>query len=137
METDDGREGRGQGPAHPLVSVRDAMAAAAASPGEGSPGEPRAAARLLATEGGRWEVRVLGASRAGPRTSAAPVLLLGFRAEGDEAGPWIEAVVVARSLDAVTDLELEEARRGATAPRTPWEPRPLFPEIASRGTRDG
>lgn len=74
--------------------------------------------------GGVWWVRVLGrAGRVGG--AAAPLLLLGFRAEGAEA-PALQSLAPGRALSDLTQEVLESALSRATEAVPPGGRRPFF-----------
>ena len=87
----------------------------------------------VAVDGVRWAVRTLGRSG----TASAPLLLLGFFHPDDPPEPRREALVVARRLEELTELQLEAAWRASGPYVPPGTRRPFFPEIAARGVKDG
>lgn len=89
----------------------------------------------LEVEGVRWTVRVLGRSGAG--AARTPLLLLGFFHPDDPGAPRREAWAVARGLGALTQLQLEDAWRAGTTPSSGGERKPFFPEITTRGAKEG
>jgi hypothetical protein len=61
------------------------------------------------TREGRWEVRVAGATRSGTGPDAgASLLLLVFSSEDEPELPPREILTAGRSLEALTDEDLEE-----------------------------
>ena len=109
-------------------------------PAGAAPTEPqpaRDAQAEMEADGERWTVRVLGRSTSGPASARMPLLQLGFFGPGDPSEPRREALVVARDLADMTELELLAAWQSARAPRHPGEPRPFFPEIAGKGGKEG
>ena len=120
-------------PPSPPTPVRSAMAA---------PPSPEAARQareeaVLEADGTRWAVRVLGRSSSGSASAAAPLLLLGFFHPEDPDLPRKEALVVARALTQLTELQLEAAWRAGQTPQPPGTRKPIFPEIAAKGGKDG
>jgi hypothetical protein len=77
--------------------------------------------------GRRWTVRVLGRSGR-TSTGAAPLLLLGFWDGQDEDAEPLEALVVARTLEGLSEEELESALLTASKPPDPDRKRPFFPD---------
>lgn len=111
---------------------------AAHSPEDGSGAEPAAPEVILESEGRAWAVRVRGRSRGGPSAAPVPLLLLGFFADPADEAPRREALVVARSLEELSPARLEAAFRASLEPGADDVRKPLFPEIASKGSkRDG
>ena len=88
---------------------------------------------LLDADGVAWVVRELGRSG----SSKAPLLLVGFFHPEAPGEPRREAWVVARALEHLTQLQLEEAWRSGGPSTPPGTRRPFFPEIADRGAREG
>lgn len=117
----------------PPTPVRAVMAA---SPPPGAARQEGGEATVEA-DGVRWAVRVLGRSWAGSASAAAHLLLVGFFHPEDAAVPRREALVVARSLTQLTELQLEAAWRTAQAPQPADTRKPLFPEIAAKGGKEG
>jgi hypothetical protein len=120
-------------PPSPPTPVRSAMAA---------PPSPEAARQasggvVLEADGIRWAVRVLGRSSSGSASAAAPLLLLGFFHPEDAALPTREALVVARALAQLTELQLDAAWRTGQPPQPPGTRKPIFPEITAKGGKDG
>jgi hypothetical protein len=74
-------------------------------------------------------VRVRGRARGSTSQGAADLLLLGFHREGEEE-PVREAMVVARRLEDLSPLQLEEAWNEGREPRDPNAPSELFPETS-------
>ena len=120
-------------PTSPPTPVRAAMGASAPPEAARPVGEEAA----LDADGVCWAVRVLGRSSAGSAAAAAPLLLLGFFHPEDGALPRKEALVVARSLNLLTELQLELAWRTAQAPQPTGTRKRIFPEIAAKGGKEG
>ena len=90
----------------------------------------------LEVEGAAWQVAVMG--RAGRASGAsAPLLLLGFWAEGDaeDGPPSREVLVVARSIEDLPPESLRAALTMATPPRDPERPPPFFQESGQNRRR--
>lgn len=121
---------RGAG-ASPPVPARAAMAHSAPA------GVPEAAPAELALDAGgrRWIVAELGRARGGPAMSGLPLLLVGFRSVGPGGEERREAWAAAGALTEMTPLQLESLWREARVPRGPWQSKPFFPEVGSRGGR--
>jgi hypothetical protein len=103
----------------------------AAAPGAAAPvPHPDGA---LEVDGVRWAVRELG--RAG--SPKIPLLLLGFFHPDEPEEPRREALVAARGLEGLTELELEAAWRAGRAHVRAGTRRPFFPEITARGGKEG
>lgn len=82
-----------------------------------SPTEADAEEVEVEVDGDGWTVRVLGRS-GGSMPSRVPMLLLGFWQEGDDGRePAREALVVGRTLEALSGADLEGALRSARPPR--------------------
>jgi hypothetical protein len=92
---------------------------------EPSVGEPPETVEI-AWRGAVWTARVVGrAGRAEAR--AAPLMLVGFRKLGSEAGdPGVEATIPGRRLTDLTEDALLAALDQAKAPPTPGLKRPFF-----------
>ncbi|HSW28033.1 MAG TPA: hypothetical protein VLH75_00950 [Longimicrobiales bacterium] len=88
---------------------------------------------FLEADGVRWAVRELGRSR----SSHATLVLVGFFHPEEAGEPRREAWMVARSLEHVTHLQLEEAWRSGGPFTPPGARKPFFPEIADRGGKEG
>jgi hypothetical protein len=88
---------------------------------------------FLEADGVRWVVRELGRSG----SSQAPLLLVGFYHPEAPGEPRREAWVVARELEHLTQLQLEEARRSGGPSVSPGTRRPFFPGIADRSAKEG
>lgn len=73
--------------------------------------------------GGRWWARVTG--RAGRARAGAPLLMLGFRLDG-ETVPTLEALVAGRSLGELSLEVLESALERAAEPAPADRRRPFF-----------
>ena len=123
------RAGHGTAPS-PLMPARSSTVAAHA-PGEGA-GVARTWEAAVEVEGVRWVVRALGRAGCG----RAPLLLLGFFDPLDPREPRREALVIARSLDGLTELQLEAALRSGIPALPAGARKPFFPEIAARGVKD-
>lgn len=91
----------------------------------------------LEVDGERWTVRVLGCSVAGPASAPLPFLLLGFFSADEPSAPRREALLVGRSLSDLTELELLAAWHSGRPPRPAGERPPFFPEISSKGGKEG
>ncbi|NJD17746.1 MAG: hypothetical protein FIA95_00450 [Gemmatimonadetes bacterium] len=63
-------------------------------------------------------------------------LLLGFFDPLDPREPRREALVVARSLDGLTELQLDAAWRAGVPAVPAGQRKPFFPEIGARGVKD-
>ncbi|MHB1193283.1 MAG: hypothetical protein ACYC6F_09570 [Longimicrobiales bacterium] len=111
--------------------VRAAMVPATAAPPEAT--ERPAPDVLLEADGVRWVVRELGRSG----SSKAPLLLVGFFHPEGPGEPRREAWVVARALEHITQLQLEEAWRSGGPSTPPGTRRPFFAEIADRSAKEG
>lgn len=86
---------------------------------------------------GELTVRVRGRSRGHTSQGVADLLLLGFHRAGEDE-PAREALVVGRSLEALSRHELETAWRRSRESRDPFEPAELFPGTRrSRGRGRG
>ncbi len=82
-------------------------------------------------------VRVRGRSRGHTSQGSADLLLLGFH-RADEEEPEREALVVGKTLEALTPRQLEAAWRAGRPPRDPFEETELFPETSrARGRGHG
>lgn len=104
-------------PAKPRPA-RDLGAPQAPAPAEEAPAAPTVAE--IEVDGRAWTVRVLGSSGSVRGGRGAPLLLLGFTPRDAEAdGPVGEALVVGRSLEALSGSELEAAFRRARTPPAP------------------
>lgn len=87
--------------------------------------EPDITESVLERAGHVWTVRLLGRSRGGIGTGAAPLLLLGFwEGRGTQAcgPPSLEHLVVGRTLSELGPYDLETAL-GRARPHTPLERR--------------
>jgi hypothetical protein len=90
----------------------------------------------LAMAGDVWHIRVLGRS-GGVGPTAVPMLLLGFWPEGEAEGEAVrEALIVGRTLEALTTLDLENALAASREPRGPSQ-RPTREERRPRRRGDG
>lgn len=95
-----------------------ARSASGRKPGAPAPPAPESDIEETSVEadGVEWIVRLLGRARGGASasfTSAVPLLLLGFRPSGEEDAVEREALVVGRTLAALTPEQLEQALRRA------------------------
>lgn len=117
----------------PPTPVRSVMAASPPPEAAWPAGEET----VLEADGVNWTVRVLGRSLAGSASAAAHLLLVGFFHPEDAALPRREALVVARSLAQLTELQLEAAWKTAQAPQAAGTRKPIFPEIAAKGGKEG
>lgn len=97
--------------------------------------EPVAESTSLELGDVTWTVRVRGRGRAGAETGPAPLLVLGFFRRADADVPEREALVVARSLEDLTVLQLERAFDVSHPPPDPDERKELFPETATKGRK--
>ena len=94
-----------------------------------SPTEADAEEVEVEVGGDSWTVRVLGRA-GGSMPSRVPMLLLGFWQEGAHGGePALEALVVGRTLEALSGADLECAFRSARPPR------PRGDDVVERPTR--
>ena len=84
-----------------------------------------------------WTVRVGGMSRSGAALAAAPILLVLFERAGGGDEARREAWVVGRSLEDLTELQMEAALRRSTPAQSEWSRKPIFPESGSRSGKDG
>lgn len=118
----------------PPLPVRSTMSAPPSPQQAGAVQAPTPHVRVeLEMEGVRWVVRELGRSGS-PR---APLLLLGFFHPDDPEEPRREALVTARGLDGLTELQVEAAWRASIGHVRAGTRRPFFPEVTARGARDG
>ena len=109
-----GRPGRGRGgrrdrsPHGKPRPARDMV-----RPDVAPPVEPEEEVAELEVDGAKWSVRVLGLSGSAPGGRAAPLLLLGFTPAGALFPGAVEreALVVGRSLEALSESTLEQAFR--------------------------
>ena len=87
----------------------------------------------LEVEGDRWMVRELGRSG----SLKAPLVLLGFFRPDAPEEPSREAMVAARAVGDLSELQLEAAWRASIAHVRAGTRRPFFAEISGRGGKDG
>lgn len=94
--------------------------------------EPDVEEVSLEGDGAGWTARVRGRSGGG---GSPPLLLVGFWREGpdgaDDGPPEREALVVSRTLRALTAAELSVALEQANPPREPDDRPPFFPEAGN------
>ena len=139
-----GPEGRGEGaggtegpstgsapiPAARPTPVRQAMDSSDSPPADATPAEAS-----LEIDGMTVVARLAGRARVGGVSGGAPLLLIRFRREGEDAVRR-EALIVARDLDEITEGRLRAAYRDGRPPAS--GPRgPIFEEVAGRRSRGG
>ncbi|GMV06977.1 MAG: hypothetical protein AMXMBFR53_32520 [Gemmatimonadota bacterium] len=129
------------GESHPPASLPTPVRASLGSiappepEGSGDKGGVPAREKEVEVAGTVWTVRTLGRSMGGPPSAPVPLLLLGFFAHPGDERPALEALVVGRGLDDLTEEHLEAAHRASQAPPPEGVRKPLFPEIGTKGDR--
>lgn len=92
---------------------------------------------MRGASGGTWTVSVRGRSRSGSSSGRASLLLLAFE-PSDASGAELESLVVAKSLEDLTEYQLVEALERGRRPVAPGSRKEIFPEVGGRSRlRDG
>lgn len=96
--------------------------------------EPDAPEVVFEVEEHEWTARVLGRAESGFEMTPTPVLLLGFF-QDDEEEPRLENMVVAETLEGMSEQQLREALRSAEPPPDPDRETELFPGTSKKRRR--
>lgn len=131
---DSGRGGPPRSVRDGVAEVRPTPAREAAEAADRATVDPVVEACALMLDGEEWTVRIRGQGRAGAASGPTPLLLIGFFRDADAEQPEREALVVGRSLEALSERQLE---RAFTVARPPGRAaaKDFFPEAAARGRK--
>lgn len=111
------------------------------APAVPTPGvEPDVDARTVEIDGATWTVKVAGRAAGGASLavrSTAPLLLLRFSRDGEAGTPPREVLVVGKTLERLTEGQLEQAFATSEPASEPGKPHEIFPGTSSRRGRGG